>query len=107
MNGIVSWSGHEFHVVEHDANWNDVAGVYIFSGLNSQNRWVAIYIGQTDSFRNRIPQHDQWTPAARLGATHVHAMTVPQATERDRIERLLIATYQPVLNTQLKKSYSS
>ena len=67
---------------------------------------MAIYIGQTDNFRNRIPSHEQWTPAMQLGATHVHAITVEQAATRDQIERLVIATYQPVLNVQLKQTYS-
>jgi hypothetical protein len=41
----------------------------------------------------------------RLGATHVHALVVSQAAKRDEIERQLIATYQPPLNTQLKNAY--
>ena len=105
MSGKVTWGGHELTVYSHGADWHDVGGVYVFAGLSSQNQWVAIYIGQADSFRNRIPSHEQWTPATQLGATHVHAMVVPQVAMRDQIEHLLIATYQPSLNTQLKNAY--
>ncbi len=45
MSDTVTWGSHEFGVYQQDANWNDVGGVYIFSGLNSNGRWVAIYIG--------------------------------------------------------------
>jgi len=105
MSDTVNWAGREFSVHQQTADWNDVEGVYIFSVLNSQNRWVAIYVGQTDSFRNRIPRHEAWNPAVQMGATHVHATVVPQVVERDRLERSLIATYQPPLNVQLRQTY--
>jgi excinuclease UvrABC nuclease subunit len=98
----VKWLEHTFEVCLKDANWNDVGGVYIFTGLNPQNRWVPLYIGQADSFRTRIPSHEQWSPAQRLGATHVHALVVEQAATRDKIEKELIRAYQPALNVQLK-----
>ena len=63
----------DFNVYDTNTTWNDVAGIYIFCGISQQNKWVPIYIGQTDSFCNRIPQHEQWTPASELGATHIHA----------------------------------
>lgn len=100
----VNWYGYEFSVYQQGGNWNDVGGIYIFSGLSSRREWVPIYIGQTDSFRNRIPLHEKWIPAMRLGATHVHAMAESQEAKRLQVERLLIATYQPALNTQLKQT---
>ena len=102
MSDTVKWLSYEFTVYTPNTTWNDVAGVYIFCGVNAQNQWVALYVGQADSFRNRIPSHEQWIPAVRLGATHVHAQVVPQATTRDAVERELIQVYQPRLNTQLK-----
>ena len=102
MSDTVKWLSYEFTVYTPGATWNDVAGVYIFCGVNAQNQWVALYVGQADSFRNRIPSHEQWSPAVRLGATHVHAQVVPQGATRDAIERELIEACQPYLNTQLK-----
>jgi excinuclease UvrABC nuclease subunit len=101
MSQTVTWLSHGFTVYAHGTSWNDDAGVYIFAGLNSQNQWVALYVGQADNFRNRIPQHEQWTRAVRLGATHVHAMVVPLAGNRDKLEEELIQAFQPQLNTQL------
>jgi excinuclease UvrABC nuclease subunit len=102
MSDTVKWLSYEFTVYTPNTTWNDVAGVYIFCGVNAQNQWVALYVGQADSFRNRIPSHEQWSPTVRLGATHVHARVVPQAATRDAIERELIQACKPRLNTQLK-----
>jgi excinuclease UvrABC nuclease subunit len=97
-----NWSGYEFTVYTANTNWNEVGGIYIFCGVNPQNQWVALYIGQADSLRNRIPSHEQWNPAVRLGATHIHAMVVQQEWTRDSIERQLIQNHQPRLNVQHK-----
>ncbi len=102
MGDSVKWLSYEFTIYAPNTMWNDVAGVYIFCGINAQNQWVALYVGQADSFRNRIQSHEQWSPAVWLGATHIHARVVPQVTARDAIERELIQAYQPRLNTQLK-----
>lgn len=98
----VSWSGYDFTVYSpHETTWSDVPGIYIFTGVNHQlNQWVVLYIGQADSFRNRMRSHEMWLPAVRLGASHVHAMAVPLAANRDEIEKWMIATYQPPLNVQ-------
>ncbi|MHB9022581.1 MAG: GIY-YIG nuclease family protein [Armatimonadota bacterium] len=98
----VSWLSHVFTVYSQGGQWNSVAGIYIFAGLNPQGRWVPLYIGKTDSFQNRIPSHEQWAKAKSLGATHVHAMTVLQAATRDQVEQALIQYYKPRLNDQLK-----
>ncbi len=102
MKDKVNWLNHEFTVCKPDASWNDVGGVYIFCGINSKNQWQPYYIGKTDNFRNRIPSHEQWKSAAQLGATHIHAMTVQTEAMRDKIEKELVQTWKPPLNTQLK-----
>lgn len=102
MSSKVTWLTHEFSIHLHEEQWNNVSGIYIFAGLNHQNHWEPLYIGQADSFQDRIPSHEKWDKAQSLGATHVHAMVVPQAAIRDRIEYQLIQQFQPVLNQRLK-----
>ncbi len=102
-NNTVRWSNYEFTVYGPNTTWNDVAGLYIFAGLNANNQWVALYIGQTVSFQDRPGNHDRWDEAARLGATHVHAMVVPLQANRDAIEELLIGNHAPRLNTQHRR----
>jgi hypothetical protein len=98
----VSWLNYLFTVYDPNTSWNDVGGIYIFSGLNQNRLWVAHYIGQTNSFKNRLSNHDQWYPAVRLGATHVHAMGALLLASLDTIEEQLIRAYQPSLNVHLK-----
>lgn len=95
-----NWSGYEFPMYDMYGSWNDVGGVYIFAGLAPNGRWNAYYIGITDSFRARLPNHERWAEAVRLGATHVHALAVPLEATRQAIERQLIAAHGPPLNTQ-------
>ena len=94
------WQSQEFTVLTQTANWNNVAGVYVFAGVNALNQWQAHYIGQAASFEDRIPSHERWAEAARGGATHVHAKSVQLASERDALEQSLIRAYRPRLNTQ-------
>lgn len=101
-NQTCHWNGTNFQILPQDAQWEDVAGVYIFAGKNRDHKWVALYVGQAKSFANRIPFHERWDDAARAGATHVHACVVPAQTNRDQLESSLIATFQPSLNTQLR-----
>ena len=102
MNNTVPWSSHTFIVYSCETQWNNVAGIYIFAGQKYQSQWIAYYLGQCDSFQSRIPSHEQWAQAVQLGATHVHALVVPQADQRTVIETELIQMYQPTLNTQLR-----
>lgn len=97
------WLNYGFDVYDpRNTTWNDVAGIYIFAGITPQYKWKAIYIGQAKSFQGRIPNHENWAAAVRLGASHIHAMVVSLAANRDTIEAALIETYQPALNVQLK-----
>lgn len=102
----VKWEGYNFEVYDpSQTTWNDYPGVYVFAGINPVNQWVPLYVGQADSFRNRIPSHERWTQAAQMGATHVLAITVPQVAIRDGLERGMIATFQPALNTHYRFPY--
>lgn len=106
---VVTWSGYD--LIDYDPYntvWNEVAGIYIFTGFNIQlNKWEALYIGQTDSFRSRMRTHEMWLPAEWLGATRVHAIAVPLAASRDAIEKWLIARNQPPLNVQHRFAYGN
>jgi hypothetical protein len=94
------WGPHEFSVYAIDgATWRDLAGVYIFASRTPGKLWKAHYIGSTESFQKNHPNPERWAEAKRMGATHVHAMTVLQADARKDIERELIAAHQPALNT--------
>jgi hypothetical protein len=102
MSDKVTWSTYEFTVYDDNTTWNDIGGLYIFTYLNAQNRWPALYVGVADSFKNRLPNHERWAEARRSGATHIHARVESQEATRLRIEKELIAAFQPPLNTHHK-----
>ena len=98
----VTWAGYDFTVYASvGIAWNNVAGIYIFTGVVG-NQWEPYYIGQCDSFQNRLRSHERWGEAARLGATHVHARVVPLAANRDSLEAALIRACQPPLNDHFR-----
>ena len=95
------WLRLEFEVLDYRVTWHDKPGIYIFARPISTG-WSAQYVGQTDSFRDRIPNHPRWQGAVRRGATHVHARVVTQSTKRDTLERDLIAALEPPMNVYLR-----
>jgi len=94
---------YTYSVYAAGGTWSDVPGGYIMAKLNSGNRWVALYIGQADSFKNRSiegQQHDGWKCARARGATHIHARVNNDEKARLLEEKRLIQTYNPPCNTQ-------
>jgi hypothetical protein len=98
----VKYGGYTFHVYSKETTWNDVPGVYMFSSINERGRWVPCYIGQCDSFADRIPDHERWEDAQTFGATHVLATKVDRQAARDALEQQAIADLQPPLNTHYR-----
>lgn len=101
------WKGqsgkrYTYNVWSTNGTWNDVPGNYIFA-RRTTNGWVAAYIGQTKSFKTRLPRHEEWTCAKRNGATHVHAR-VNRGGEaaRKTEEKDLVARYKPPCNKHHK-----
>ncbi len=55
-----------------DTEWNDVSGNYIFAKEVSPLKWEAVYIGETESFKDRLPNHNELPCILRNGGTHIH-----------------------------------
>lgn len=89
----------EFTIHSSNKGWSNASGLYIFSYL-SGDYWRAVYIGQTDDFSSRLPNHERLDEAVRKGATHIHAAVVQQKNNRDKWEKMLIQQLKPSLNTQ-------
>ena len=68
---------------------------------------MALYVGKTDDFAKRPATHERLDEAVRLGATHIHARVVPLQADRDRIEKTLILSLQPPLNTQHRNPFQA
>jgi hypothetical protein len=90
-----------FHICNFGGNWLSVGGIYVFSYL-AKNGWFPLYVGQTEDFSTRLPNHERKSEAIKRGATHVLAVRVPLAANRDKYEKLLIVQLQPPMNEQYR-----
>lgn len=79
--------------------WNDVGGIYLFVRPNG-SKWQILYVGKTDSFRDRGfgSAHHKWAAAVAKGATQIHAAVVGTEAERGRLEYLIYSELKPPLN---------
>ena len=105
LDRICMWLDYQFEVYDCDIDWSaippEIGGVYIFVLLQESSRtWIPLYIGETESFAERIPAHDKWQEAARLGLSHVHVLEVDEEYERKGIEKELRESYTSRLNEQ-------
>jgi len=104
MANEVSWTcslgnTYRFSAYQKTTTWNKVGGVYAFATESPPGNWQVFYIGQTDDFSQRMPNHDRWEEAVRSGARIVLACPIPNAATRDQVERELCQQLKPNLNT--------
>lgn len=87
-------SGSEYKYWIHPigTSFDDGPGNYIFAKETSPGRWTPVYIGETESLKDRLSNHEKM-PCVRLnGGTHVHAHTssadvkIRRAEESDLIK---------------------
>ncbi len=107
MSEPVKWKSKDgtelaFEPSPQASDWSDAGGLYLFGNIKNST-WGIFYVGQTNNFSNRIPNHDRWSEARRLGATHVLAVVLESQAKRDKYEKELIQELQPSLNTRLKQ----
>ena len=100
---MVVWTGasgaqYDYEVYELGITWNDVPGNYIFAKTTPAG-WQAIYMGETGSFKDRIPNHEVWPCARRYGVTHIHAHTNGGGVSARQSEEMdLRKRYRPPCN---------
>jgi hypothetical protein len=91
--------GFKFEVTLDAYAWesdsHDICGVYAFVHLHGQVMRV-LYIGETESLKASMRDHEYWAVAIELGATHVFAAQVPD--ERKEVEHDLVQAICPELN---------
>ena len=100
---MVDWGGYMFTASTPSiARLSPGAEVYIFAKLTmdwSANRtWEALYVGQTDSFIERLSNHERWQETERAGANQIHVHREGHALIRHNVEINLIQQFDPLLN---------
>lgn len=81
----------------------DEPGNYIMAKPLENGRWKAIYVGSTPNggtLQSRLPSHEKWEAAQKLGATTIWTHTNHNAAARSAEEQDLIANLNPPLNVQ-------
>ena len=83
---------YEFELFEKGTHFKSLSGVYIFLRHENQNRFDPVYIGEADSFRDRIDEnfelHHQYNCISKNKYTHIAVLIV----QGDRQRRLDIET---------------
>ena len=71
---------YTFNLFPKDTHFKDLPGVYVFLRKDANGEWHVIYIGETDSFKDRIDQnienHHQWKCIEKNRYTHIAVLTV-------------------------------
>lgn len=94
-------SGKEYGYWIHKigTNFKDEPGNYIYAKETEPNRWRPIYIGQTESLKDRLADHEKEKCARQNGATHIHAhINGSGETGRRAEETDLIRNWAPACN---------
>lgn len=93
----LSGAKYQYETFSVNTNWNHFPGNYAFAdaGLNIK------YVGQTDDFAKRLPNHEKWPEAAKYGATQILVRVNQQGEIARKAEETdLIRAYNPPCNTQ-------
>jgi hypothetical protein len=100
---IYKWGKHPFEVLTmNDARQIVKAGVFIFASEDSKFisvRWTAYFIGETNNFRS-LSRNLLWDKAQKMGANHVHILTMDNESERKTLIKDFIKIYNPVINLE-------
>ena len=81
------WTGasgkeYQYDIFSMHANWTDKPGNYIFAKEISPDNWQALYIGETISFIDELPYHEELSCIKSNGATHVHVRIIQDSQAR-------------------------
>ena len=102
----IMWEGasgkqYQYWISPISMSFVDEPGNYIFVKETSPNNWIPLYIGQTESLKNRLADHEKLLRVIRNGGTHIHAHTT-SGSEQDRKEEEadLLAKLDPSCNKE-------
>ncbi|MDO8939512.1 MAG: hypothetical protein Q7U98_10150 [Methylicorpusculum sp.] len=101
MAEIYHWDKYAFVVLAMSQEYlSKNAGVFVFAGEKTQlwspPSFIPYFIGETNNFQ-ALKTNPLWTTATKMGATHLHTLTVGEL-ERKSIAEKLLKIYNPRLN---------
>jgi hypothetical protein len=102
----IIWTGasgkqYEYWISPIGRTFVDEPGNYIFVRESSPNQWIPLYIGQTESLKNRLADHEKLPCVFRYGATNIHAHTTSGGEQARKEEGAdLLAKWDPPCNKE-------
>jgi len=102
----IMWPGasgkdYRYWISNMDTSFKEEPGNYIFAKEVSPNRWTPVYIGETKSLKDRLPNHEKLAFVKRYGGTHVHTHTTPGGEEARKAEEAdLLEKWDPPCNRE-------
>ena len=94
-----SGTAYLYDVYDINTNWDDSGANYIFANLSSPIEWTPVYIGQTRSLRDRLPNDNELPCIRRNGGSHVHIHHNSSEQTRLAEEKDLLARHQTPCNS--------
>ncbi len=95
------WTGasgknYRYNIHPIDTAFNDVPGNYIFARKSSYRNWQAIYIGETESMKDQLPNDNDLPGVLQNGCTHIHThITMDSRARFDEETDLLTSIKTP------------
>ncbi len=102
----IMWPGasgkeYKYWIYPIGTSFKDTPGNYIFAKETAPGRWTPVYIGETDSLKDRLSNHEKMPCVQRHGGTHVHAHTSSADAKTRRAEESdLLAKWDPPCNKE-------
>lgn len=92
---------YKYWIEEMDTTFKNESGNYIFAKETSPGRWSPIYIGETESLKERLSGHEKLPCVKRHGGTHIHAHTTTSSEKIRKTEEAdLLAKWKPPCNKE-------
>ena len=90
----VSGKQYTFNVYASSTSYIDTGGIYI----NPAGNYSVIYVGETRSMKDRIPDHEKWDCAENHGVDSMCVLWETNLLTRLAIEQDLIQAYDSPCN---------
>ena len=102
--GTINWPGasgtqYKYWIYPIGTTFRDEPGNYIFAKRTSSGKWTPVYIGETQSLGDRLPNHEKLPCVKRTGGTHVHAQITSGGQQARLAEEAdLLRNFSPPCN---------
>ena len=96
-----SGAQYRYWIHKIGTSFKDSPGNYVFAKKTSPGHWTPIYIGETESLKDRLSDHEKMPCIKRNGGTHIHAHLTCSDADASRAEESdLLEKWDPPCNKE-------